>query len=357
MFTTAMYPSTEATTLPHLTTKTDLETDGPSTIDIGRLVLVISSFVVGFLGVVGNGVVILVCIRYPLRGVTNILVCNQSIIDLLSSIVFVLRYGLFSDVQLPDDNGSAADFVCKVWISEYPLWALAVASTGNLIYLTIERYLAVFYPITYRQKFTPFKAKLIALLPWIVGMLHELPWAMSHEVRENGCTHQWWTEQSGFIIGIIVPINHYVLPLLIMTFVYTRIVYKLRSGPVTTGSTKGNKGSLSNRASQNVIKTMFMVSLTYLICWGPNEILYFYSNMGGYVDWNGVLYYYTVVSALCNMCVNPFIYALHYQDFRMKLGKMLVTFCPNLCSCCPCYKDFVNRTSSDPSVSNISSRV
>ncbi|XP_072026673.1 allatostatin-A receptor-like [Amphiura filiformis] len=329
-----------------------------SAVDIGRLVLIIASFVIGFLGVIGNGIVVLVCIRYPLRGVTNILVCNQSLIDLLSSIVFVLRYGVFSNVPLPD-NRLSAEFVCKVWISEYPLWALAVASTGNLVYITIERYIAVFYPIAYRQKFTSFKAKLVALLPWIVGMLHELPWAMAHEIRQDGCSHQWWTDQIGFIIGVIVPINHYVLPLLIMGFVYTRILIKLKSsGPVTSGSSKGNKRSVTNRASRNVIKTMFMVSLTYLICWGPNEILYFYSNMGGYVDWNGILYYYTVVSALCNMCVNPFIYTLNYQDFRVKLGKMMAMFCPEACLCCPCYKDFMNsRYSTDNSVSNISSRV
>ncbi|XP_072025151.1 allatostatin-A receptor-like [Amphiura filiformis] len=337
----------------------DLEdTNSSSAVDIGRLVLIIASFVIGFLGVIGNGIVILVCIRYPLRGVTNILVCNQSLIDLLSSIVFVFRFGVFSNFPLPD-NRLSAEFVCKVWISEYPLWALAVASTGNLVYITIERYIAVFHPIAYRQRFTSFKAKLVALLPWIVGMLHELPWAMAHKVRQDSCSHQWWTDQIGFIIGVIVPINHYVLPLLIMCFVYTRIIFKLRSsGPVISGSSKEGKQSLSSRASRNVIKTMFIVSLTYLICWGPNEILYFNGNMGGYIDYNGVFTYYTIVSALFNMCVNPFIYTLNYQDFRQKLGKMMAMFCPEARLCCTCYRDFMNhRYSADTPVPNISSRV
>ena len=323
--------------------------------DIGRLVLVVASFVIGFLGVIGNGIVILVCVRYPLRGVTNVLICNQSLIDLFSSIVFVLRYGIFADVPLPSKSGSS-EFVCKFWISEYPLWALGVSSTANLIYLTLERYVAVFYPIAYRNKFTPLIAKLIALLPWIIGMLHELPWAMSHEVGEDSCSHQWWSDEIGFAIGVVVPINHYVLPLLIMGFVYTQILIKLRSGrPVATSKDgKGNKETLTSRTSRNVVKTMFVVSLTYLICWGPNEVLYFYNNMGGYVDWNGVLYYYTVVSALCNMCVNPFIYAFHYQDFRTKLGKIMIWFCSNWCLCCSCLGNVVNN---QHSVSNISSRV
>ena len=330
----------------------------PPPVDIGRLVLVVASFVIG-IRVVGNGIVILVCIRYPLRGVTNVLICNQSLIDFLSSVVFVLRYGIFSDVPLPSKSGSA-EFVCKFWISRYPLWALGVASTANLIYLTMERYVAVFHPIAYRNRFTPLVAKLIALLPWIIGVLHELPWAMSHGVNEDSCSHQWWSDKIGFVIGVVVPINHYVLPLLIMVFVYIRIFKKLRSGGPATRSKdgKGNKETLTSRASRNVIKTMFVVSLTYLICWGPNEVLFFYNNMGGYVDWNGVLYYYTVVSALCNMCVNPFIYTFHYQDFRTKLGNVrLVLFCRNAYLWCSRMKDINKQHSTDNSPSNISSRV
>ena len=292
----------------------DINEDVPS-VDLGRLALLIASYVIGILGVLGNGLVIIVCFCYPLRGVTNVLVCNQSVIDLLSSIMFLLRYGVFSNIILTSRSSIAADFVCKIWVSEYPVWALAVASTGNLVYLTIERYIAVFHPIAYRQKFTKLKAKLFSILPWIIGLLHELPWAVTHRVQDNECIHQWWTAQIGFIIGIIVPINHYVLPLAVMGYVYTRVLLKLRAvGPAATDNAQRN--TYTSKASRNVIKTMFVVSFTYLICWGPNEILYFYSNMGGYVDWNGVLYYYTVVSALSNMSVNPFIYAFHYQDFR-----------------------------------------
>ena len=184
------------------------------------LVLVVASFVIGILGVVGNGIVILVCIRYPLRGATNVLICNQSLIDFLSSVVFVLRYGIFWDVPLPPKSG-IAEFVCKFWISEYPLWALGVSSTANLIYAVSHIGKIHSRILSHSLKFTPLIAKLIALLPWIIGMLHELPWAMSHEVRKNGCSHQWWSNEIGFAIGVVIPINHYVLPLLIMGFVYT----------------------------------------------------------------------------------------------------------------------------------------
>ncbi|XP_072017148.1 substance-P receptor-like [Amphiura filiformis] len=296
-------------------------------IDVGRLLLLAAAYVIGTLGIFGNAVVIYVCIRFPLRGITNILVCNQSLIDFFSSFFFLLRYGVVTNAPA-QANSALSDFVCKFWISEYPIWALAVASTVNLVYLTIERYIAVFHPIVYRLKLTPFRVKLFAILPWIFGLLHELPWSVTHNVSlDNECFQQWWTPEVGFIIGCIVPVDHYILPLAVIGFVYTRILLKLRLVGPTTEIAAGtarerNNRNYSEKASRNVIKTMFAVSLTYMICWGPNEILYFYSNLGGKVDWNGLFYYYTVVSALCNMCVNPFIYACHYQDFRAKLGKI-----------------------------------
>ena len=195
-------------------------------------------------------------------------------------------------------------------------------------YLTIERYLAVFYPIAYRLKVTPIKVKLVATLPWIFGCLHELPWSVTHSVSlDDVCFQQWWTPQAGFIIGCIIPFSHYILPLAVIGFVYTRILWKFKSvGPaseITAGTARErNSQNYSEKASRNVIKTMVAVSVTYMVCWGPNEMFYFYSNMGGSVNWNGLFYYYTVVSALCNMCVNPIIYACHYQDFRAKLAKI-----------------------------------
>ena len=295
------------------------------------------------------------CIRYPLRGVTNVLICNQSLIDFLSSVVFVFQYGILRDVILPT-RGEL--FLCRVWKSEYVLWALGVSSTANLMYLTVERYMAVLHPIVYRNKFTPLIAKLVALLPWIIGLLHEIPWAMSHEIGEDGCSHQWWSDKVAFIIAVMAPTNHYILPLLLMAFVYTRIFLKLRSGPAQTTGKHDKGSSLTYRASRSVIKTMFVVSVTYLICWGPNEILYFYMNMGGVADLNGAFSYYTAVSALSNMCVNPFVYTFHYQDFRVKFGKMSAVFCPNMCLRYSCFKNFDNKNlKADSAIPTVSSTI
>ena len=319
--------------------------DGIDTTDIGQIIMFITSIVVGTLGILGNGLVILICICYPFQGITNIVVCNQSLIDFTTSMIFLLQYTLPDyRYDLPSSSPIAASLLCGVWVSRYPFWALSVSSTVNLEYITIERYMAVFYPFQHRVKFTKYRAKLCAIIPWVYGLLHELPWALTHKEREPGvCSSQWQSDGLRFAVGIIAPTDHYVIPLVIICFVYIRIVFKLREsdcldGGNTPTTTSGNSSSDAReikikRASRNIIKTMFVVSITYLICWGPNEFLYLYSNLGGKVDFSDAFNYYTVVSATCNMCVNPIIYLCNWKDFRaktLKLSKRIVPCCEDV---------------------------
>ena len=100
-------------------------------------------------------------------------------------------------------------------------------------------------------------------------------------------------------------------------FVYLRILLRLRH----------EESPVNKQISHNVVKTMAIVSLAFVICLGPNKVIYFYGNIGGVVDWKGVLYRFSVVSSFANMCINPFIYAFHYQDFRSKLAHTFAFRC------------------------------
>lgn len=326
---------------------------------------------IALLGVIGNGLVIFVLARVPsLRSFTNVLITNQSVIDFTSSIIFFFLY-VTPKPKLPIQPKFAV-FVCKFWYSEYPLWAISVSSTVNLVCLTVERYFAVIHPLKYRNRFTINRARLLCLLPWIIGPLHEIPWLMVHHISgdlavdENNatidnrsCWATWPEEPVGLqkAFGCIVFIDHYLMPLSIMVYVYIRIVVRLRkdmptlrmgvgvSSSTLPGSRKENhedsdlhknkKSSMklpsqprrrfAIMASRSVLKTMVIVSLAYLICWGPNEILYLLFNLGIAVDFSSVYYYTTVIFVLCNMCLNPIIYAFHYGELRR--GVILACHC------------------------------
>jgi len=43
-------------------------------------------------------------------------------------------------------------FVCRVWLSRLPLWALMATSTYGILTVAFERYIAVIYPIWYNVR-------------------------------------------------------------------------------------------------------------------------------------------------------------------------------------------------------------
>jgi hypothetical protein len=43
-------------------------------------------------------------------------------------------------------------FVCRFWLSRWPLWSFLVASTYSILMLTLERYVAIVHPVFYKVR-------------------------------------------------------------------------------------------------------------------------------------------------------------------------------------------------------------
>jgi len=80
----------------------------------------------------------------------NILIVNQSIIDMCASF-----FALMSAVVDVGGTGMSRDstydqFMCRIWLTRVPLWSLLLTSTYGILITTLERYVAVIYPFWYK---------------------------------------------------------------------------------------------------------------------------------------------------------------------------------------------------------------
>ena len=82
----------------------------------------------------------------------------------------------------------------------------------------------------------------------------------------------------------------------------------------------------SQRQTQSVTKTLAFVFLVYVFCWAPNQLLFLQYNLGGYINFGGVLHSLFLILAMFNTACNPFIYAFQYKQYRDGL-KSLFKFC------------------------------
>ncbi|XP_070563423.1 galanin receptor 2b-like [Ptychodera flava] len=326
-----------STASPSNVTET-LDVDGAVDGNIDAIMKVIFA-IIGITGVVGNIIVIVVFARIHKAtptGLTstNIFIVNQSCIDLVSSI-FLLAVNLIPTGYIP--HGIPGDVFCKLWVSSlYPMWACFLGSTLNLVFLTFERYFAICHPIKHHASFSQRKARIMVAVVWPTCFIYELHWAMVQESdNKGGCTQIWFRGLD--VLGVIVFVFQYVTPIIIMTFAYISILRvvrrqsKIHTSDVRTISHPA-QGQAPNAAAgqknlskteKNIISTLLIVAVTYTICWSPNQIIYFWFNLGGYVNFNSIFFRYTVVSVCCNMCVNPFIYAAKLKEFREECRKIL----------------------------------
>ncbi|XP_038068298.1 neuropeptide Y receptor type 6-like [Patiria miniata] len=288
------------------------------------VLLVIYAFI-GGIGMVGNG---LVCLIFTVRrqafgSVTNLLILNQSMIDLVDSVLFlILRFGpQFS--SLSGANGSVwSELVCRLWFSEYIMWSLFIASTVNLLFVTLERYFAICHAVRHRSLFTVRRANIGRGLVWLIGFSYQSYWAVLHRVTADGeCYAVWPSLTVQAFLGTVFFCCEYLIPLSIMTFSYISIIVMLRNRSRRTNA------NTFQRTKRNVTLTLCFVSVSYTVCWTPTEFSYLMYNMGHEYDFSSSTHYIFTVLVLLNMCINPLIYLIKYKRFQVELKKIFFRRC------------------------------
>ncbi|PIK46220.1 putative cholecystokinin receptor type A-like [Apostichopus japonicus] len=299
----------------------------------------------GILGIAGNTLVLVVMIRVrSLRSKTIYFIINQSIIDLVSSICLIVTFNFTTKIDFSDwKNETWANFVCRFGESRYIFWSLLSCSTCNLIVLTLERYVAVVYPLVYRNRVTLKTAMVFVILPWLVGFILQLYWPVVHDIDMHGnCFASFGNKNIQILLGIFVFLVKYLLPMLIMLAVYVAIIKKIKSAPViihpetakpdTSSNNKlpGQQSSISrnekiNKLRLNILKTLFVVVLVFGLCWCPAQIWFLLYNLGiPSIDVVGRNYRIAVIVVFISIWINPVIYACKYKQFQDGLKK---TFC------------------------------
>lgn len=190
-------------------------------------------------GILSNGIVLIVFFAKSSRKLRrkwrNLYILHQSIID--GSCLFGLL--LLRSIKIDDDvfkeNTIAVRILCKFWVSEYLLWSMYMCSTYNLVLLSIERYLAVVYPIYHRTKLNKKKILLSMILPWIIGFAFQSYWPpmYTHDSNNGSCLPSYSCNEGRpstlqTFLTVYSFIGEYIIALLIMSFAYSQIVIKLK---------------------------------------------------------------------------------------------------------------------------------
>ncbi|XP_071798788.1 melanopsin-like [Asterias amurensis] len=294
-----------------------------------NLLLLIFQTIVGCLGILGNGLVCVVILKvHFMHTITNAFIFNQALIDFLGSLVLLLS----SVIPIPDPlpRGAGGELLCRLWVSNFILWSLFCASTFNLVTLTLERYLAIVFPFKYQRFATRRNVILTIACVWILAFLFSSRQLILNYNANGVCTRTNFAKSE--IFGIAVAILTYFLPITVMLVVYIHIALVLkkgaaRLGPAPAVQPSGSVGGADQRESlmrarRNTFKTLLIVFIVFTVCWTPNTVMFFLFNLGLNIPLKTPFHLITVAMVAANGCVNPFIYAIKYKQFRKALKTL-----------------------------------
>ena len=281
---------------------------------------------------VGN--VLLIAAYVRMKEIIMLLIANMAASDLLVAIFLlprlITREVTGSIAYLV--HGSGGTFLCKMstFLSDISL----SVSTQSLILIAVERFLAIVYPILYKNMITVKRRYFLVASTWIVSMAIHSPYLYTFRLTvHNGtvtCGPSWEPdfdqESTQRLYELFLFIVVLILPLLIIFVLYSIVYVKLRRDKIASSRTE--KGAIRHQERSRNLQRMAAVTVTsFLICWALYIVINVFKRFSqtprdGHKCSIKVVDHLSRILAGCYSAVNPCICFIFVQSFFRELRAM-----------------------------------
>ncbi|XP_034741896.1 trace amine-associated receptor 13c-like [Etheostoma cragini] len=248
---------------------------------------------------------------------TNLILLSLAVSD------FFVGLLMFFQIILIDGCWFLGDLICALY--QYLAYVITSTSAGNMVLISVDRYVAICYPMHYSTKVTHKRVQVCVCLCWICSVIFQslvLNDSLKQPGRFNSCSGEciFFTN---YIAGIADVIFSFIVPITVIVVLYMRVFVvavsqarAMRShvAAVTRQrSVKVNakKSEIKAARSIGVVVVVFLICLCPYYCvaiTGQDSLLN--ASSAAFVI---CLYYF-------NSCLNPVIYAFFYPWFRKSIN-------------------------------------
>ncbi|KAM9710566.1 trace amine-associated receptor 13c-like [Menidia menidia] len=282
---------------------------------IGEVVLLqITLSFVSVLTVILNLLVIISISHYrQLHTPTNILLLSLAVSD-----CFVGLLLLPGEILRNITCWYLGDIACFIFV--YTSFIVTSASVGDMVLISIDRYVAICQPLHYQTRVTEKRVKVCVCLCWLCSVLYNIVF-IKDDLTQLGKHNSCYGECAYFIdeiSGTLDLVLTFILPVTVITVLYLKVfVVAVSQARAMRSHVRAAKVQLSvtiqsRKSELKAARTLGVLIIVFLICFCPYYCFSFSSSdflNNAYSSFVHYLFY-------LNSCLNPMIYTLFYPWFR-----------------------------------------
>ncbi|XP_041949300.1 trace amine-associated receptor 13c-like [Alosa alosa] len=265
-------------------------------------------------------VIISICHFKQLQTPTNIFILSMAVADLfIGGIVMPVE-----SMRLVESCWFLGESLCNFYPAVMTI--LVSASLGHLVFIAVDRYLAVCEPFFYASTMTVGKSVACIVICWLSSALYNLTLLnvnenMNNPHRQSSCVGECLL-LIDFTWGMVDVVISFILPCSILFTLYLIIFFVARNQARVINAQSGNMSNnakcvISKSSDRKAAKTLGIVIFVYLLGWIP----YYISILTQ--ESTSVAVYVLSWLMYINSFVNPLIYALFYPWFKVSVRHIV----------------------------------
>ena len=267
--------------------------------------LAITNIITALLTIVGNTVIFVAFYKVKsLRTPSNLLLLSLSFSDFLAGIFTEPFHAteIILAINQPRMACTAKDFY------SIAMFLTTVASVVSICFISLERYLAVFYPNTHRLWVTRSRVCKAILAFWAVWILVT---GLTHTKHGIGT----WGYSCFGTIGLCVPV---------ILFVNFKLFKESRKHAVAINSHSVAVGEIQKLKASKSVKVVLLIVALSLLCNLPILAIFLARKFG---QWKGklstLIWLQSNTFSLISSCLDPFLYFWRTRDVHEAVVKVL----------------------------------
>ncbi|XP_030614612.1 trace amine-associated receptor 13c-like [Archocentrus centrarchus] len=250
---------------------------------------------------------------------TNILLLSLAVSDFLVGL-------LLMPTKILRDTACwfLGPLICFLY--NYVCFIVTSASVGNMVLISVDRYVAICHPLHYPTRITDRRIKLCVCLCWLCSVFYNILLIKNdllQPIQHNSCYGEC-IFATDLIAGTTDLILTFIVPVSVIIVLYMRVfvvaVSQARAMRSHVTAVTLQLSVTPKKSELKAARTLGVLVLVFLICFCP----YYCVSLLGEELLNSSSASIVFYLFFFNSCLNPVIYAMFYPWFR-KATELIVT--------------------------------